>query len=198
MSERARYYFKASSALLFLLNVLLAGCDLLAPPVVIIRQGFETGWESWQKGSDVPRDPNTNRPVEWSIELSTKQAREGYGSARFFLDGRQDDGTIWLAKLLTVPKGRLLIANLSFYLWSAEQSDNIRAYVVACAGVLLPVEEAEFTHREAADKTKGWRRYQFTIPVSSTEGELWVALGISVAWETLLEYFVDEVRVEVR
>ncbi len=189
---------QARAALILLLGMALAGCDLLAPPTVIIRQGFEVGWEGWQKGSDVPQDPNTNRPVEWSIELSTKQAKEGYGSARFFLDGRQGDGTIWLAKLLTAPKGRPLMVNLSFYLWSPEQSSNIRAYVVAYAGALLPVEEAEFTHREPADKTKGWRRYQFTMPVPSTDGELWVAFGISVAWETRLEYFIDDVRVEVR
>lgn len=185
-------------ALIFVICVVLVGCDLLTPPVVIVRQGFEIGWEGWQKGSDVPQDPNTNRPVEWAIELSTKQFKEGYGSARFLLDGRQDEGTIWLAKSLTVPKGRPLIVTLSFYLWSPEQSDNVRAYVVAYAGALLPVEEAEFTHREAADKTKGWRRYQFSIPVSVSEGELWVALGISVAWETLLEYFIDDIRVEVR
>lgn len=37
-----------------------------------------------------------------------------------------------------------------------------------------------------------------SISVSVTEGELWVALGISVAWETLLEYFIDDIRVEVR
>ncbi|MFN4218288.1 MAG: hypothetical protein ACK4HB_03295 [Candidatus Bipolaricaulia bacterium] len=188
----------ARVALILLLGVLSVGCDLLTPPAVVVRQGFEVGWEGWQKGSDVPQDPQTNRPVAWAIELSTKQFKEGYGSARFFLDGRQDDGTIWLAKLLTVPKGRPLVVTPSFYLWSPEQSDNVRAYVVAYAGALMPVEEAEFTYREPADKTKGWRRYQFTMPVSSTEGELWVALGISVAWETLLEYFVDEIRVEVR
>lgn len=189
---------QARVALIFVICVVLVGCDLLTPPVMIVRQSFEIGWEGWQKGSDVPQDPNTNRPVEWAIELSTKQFKEGYGSARFFLDGRQDDGTIWLAKLLTVPKGRPLIVNLSFYLWSPEQSDNRRAYVVAYAGALMPVAEAEFAHKEPADKTKGWRRYQFTMPVASTEGELWVALGISVAWETLLEYFIDEIRVEVR
>lgn len=189
---------KASVALLVSLSFLLTGCDVFAPPVLIGRQGFEIGWEGWQKGSDVPQDPNTNRPVEWAIELSTAQAKEGYGSARFFLDGRQDDGTIWLAKPLSVPKGRPLVVSVSFYLWSPEQSFNLRANVVVYAGTLLPTEEAEFTHTEPADKTKGWRRYQFTMPVASTEGELWVALGISVAWETLLEYFVDDVRVEVR
>jgi hypothetical protein len=129
------------AALILLLSLALAGCDLLAPPSVTLRQGFEVGWEGWQKGSDVPQDPNTHRPVEWSIELSTKQAKEGYGSARFFLDGRQDDGTIWLAKLLTVPKGRPLIVNLSFYLWSPEQSSNIRAYVVAYAGRSCPLRK---------------------------------------------------------
>jgi hypothetical protein len=191
MVARARIVIIAISAV-------LVGCDLLTPPVVIVRQGFEVGWEGWQKGSDVPQDPSTNRPVEWAIELSTKQSTEGYGSARFFLDGRQGDGTIWLATLLTVPKGRPLGVTLSFYLWSPERSDNVRAYVVAYAGAIMPIEEAEFAYREPADKTKGWRRYQFTMPVASTAGELWVALGISVAWETILEYFVDDVRVEVR
>ncbi len=189
---------KVRMALLVSLSFLLTGCDVFAPPVLVVRQGFEIGWEGWQKGSDVPQDPNTNRPVEWAIELSTKQFKEGYGSARFTLDGRQGDGTIWLAKLLTVPKGRPLVVTLSFYLWSPERSDTVRAYAVAYAGALLPVEEAEFTYKEPADKSRGWRRYQFTIPVASTAGELWVALGISVAWEAVLEYFVDDVRVEVR
>ncbi len=189
---------RARVALISLICVGVAGCDLLTPSIVFVRQGFETGWEGWQQGSDVPQDPTTNRPVVWAIELSAKQYKEGYGSARFFLDGRQGDGTIWLAKLLTVPKGRPLIVNLSFYLWSPERSDNMRAYVVAYAGAIMPVEEAEFTHREPADKTKGWRRYQFTMPVADAEGELRVALGISVAWETILEYFIDEIRVEVR
>lgn len=189
---------KVRMALLVSLSFLLTSCDVFAPPVLVVRQGFEIGWEGWQKGSDVPQDPNTNRPVEWAIELSTAQAKEGYGSARFFLDGRQDDGTIWLAQVLTVPKARPLVVNISFYLWSPEQSFNVRANVVVYAGTLLPTEEAEFTQKEPADKTKGWRRYQFTIPVLSTEGELWVAVGISVAWETLLEYFIDDLRVEIR
>ncbi len=189
---------QARLGIISLVAVLLVGCDLLVSPIVLVRQGFEVGWEGWQKGSDVPQDPNTNRPVEWAIELSTTQFKEGYGSARFTLDGRQGDGTIWLAKPLTVPKGRPLVVILSFYLWSPERSDTVRAYAVAYAGAIMPVEEAEFTYKEPADKSKGWRRYQFTMPVASTAGELWVAVGISVAGETLLEYFIDDLRVEIR
>lgn len=181
---------RARAALIFLLGAVLGGCAELTPPVIIMRQGFEVGWEGWQKGSDVPQG------VPWAIELSTAQFKEGYGSARFSLDG--PDGTIWLATVLTVPKGRPLMVNLSFYLWSSARSATPRAQIVAYAGALMPVEEAEFTYREPADKAKGWRRYQFTIPVPSPEGELWVALGVSATQRASLEYFIDDVRVEVR
>lgn len=176
----------------------LAGCDLVAPPLLIVQEGFEAGLKDWAQGSDVPQDPNSRKPVAWSIDLSQERVAGGNWSTHWFLDGRQDDGTIWLRRTLTVSKSRPLAVTISLQLWSPAQSANIRAYVVAYAGALMPVEEADFTYRAPADKKAGWQRYRFTIPIARTAGEIWVAFGISVAWETLLEYFIDDVRIEVR
>lgn len=188
--------FSAASVLAALL--LLASCDLIAPPLFVMREGFEAGLQDWFKGSDVPQDPNSLKPVAWTIDLSQERVAAGNWSSYWFLDGRQDDGTIWLMRTLNVPKGRPLAVTLSLQLWSPAESFNTRAYVVAYASSVMPVEEAEFAHREPADKKTGWREYRFTIPVQRTAGEIWVACGISVAWETLLEYFIDDVRIEVR
>ncbi len=181
-----------------LLALALTGCDLVAPPLLIVQEGFEAGLKDWAKGSDVPPDPNSRKPVAWAIDLAQEQVAGGNWSTRWFLDGRQDDGTIWLMRTLAVPKNRPLSMTISLQLWSPSQSANTRAYVVAYAGVLMPVEEAEFTYREPADKKAGWQRYSFTIPIMRTAGEIWIAFGISVAWETLLEYFMDDVRIEIR
>jgi hypothetical protein len=183
---------------LVITGALLSGCDLFTPPLLVVREGFESGLQMWHKGSDVPPDPVTRKPVVWEIDLSQEQATEGNWATRWFLDGRQGDGTIWLVTLLSIHKNRPLAVTLSLQLWSPAASAMPRAQVVTYVGSLRPVEKAEFTHREPADKKAGWQRYRFTIPVGTTEGELWVALGISAAQKTLLEYFIDDVRVEVR
>lgn len=179
-------------------GALLSSCELFTPPLLVMREGFEAGLQRWHKGSDVPPDPVTRQPVAWEIDLSSEQVIEGNWATRWSLDGRQSDGTIWLVTLLSVHKNRPLAVTLSLQLWSPAVSAQPRAWVVAYAGSLRPVEQAEFTFREPTDKRAGWQRYQFAIPVGSTEGELWVALGISAVQKTLLEYFMDDLRVEVR
>ncbi|MCS6936244.1 MAG: hypothetical protein NZ610_01770 [Candidatus Bipolaricaulota bacterium] len=183
---------------LAIIAALLSSCDLFTPPLVVMREGFESGLKLWHKGLDVPPDPSTRKPVVWEIDLSQERVIEGNWATRWFLDGRQGDGTIWLVTPLSVHKNRPLTVTLSLQLWSATVSAQPRAHVVAYAGSLRPVEETEFSFKEPADKRAGWQRYRFVIPVGSTEGELWGALEISAAQKTLLEYFIDDVRVEVR
>jgi hypothetical protein len=164
-----------------------------------VHEGFEAGLGTWDKGFDLPPDPN--RPgelVEWSIEQTTERASEGTASARYTLDGRQDDGTIWLARSIPVAPNTVHDVVLSFELWSDSESFNTIAKVAAYAGAVEPTVEADFDTTQAANLEVGWRTYsyEFVVPVGS-DGLLWVAFGISAVFETVMSYDVDDVRVTI-
>jgi hypothetical protein len=167
-------------------------------PPPTFADGFEAGLGTWEKGADVPLDPNRpGEPVAWSIEASTEQASEGATSARYDLDGTQDDGTIWLARAIEVGPGSHLVT-LSFDLWSETESFNQIAKVAAYVGAEPPAVEADFDTTEAANLAAGWVRYEYEVPVTAgPDGFVWVAVGISAVFETLMTYYVDDVRVVV-
>jgi len=166
---------------------------------IAFSEGFEEGLDRWQMGADVPEDPaRPGQTVAWSIEVSDEEAAEGASSAKLTLDGKQDDGTIWLARPFDIAAGEAVRVRLSFDLWSASESFNTLARVAAYAGPRSPAAEEDFDVRQAANLAAGWRRYEYTFQVpSSTESEVWVALGISVVWETDVTYYVDDVQVDI-
>lgn len=195
-------------------SVLLLACDLggrpsdlpspmPTPPTigpVRLREDFEAGLGNWQTGSDVPEDPNRpGQPVAWSITPSREQASEGQNSVRFVLDGVADDGTIWLVRSFDVPPDQDLLVNLAFDLWSESESFNTLAMVAAYAGPRPPEAEGDFDLSQPANLASGWRRYTYDIPTrSDPNGRVWVAVGISVVWETEVTYYVDNLQVEIQ
>ncbi len=181
--------------------------DVPAPPATVtpsdgsvpFQEGFEGALDGWRKGSDVPEDPDRpGEPVRWSIEISADQAAEGGSSARFTLDGKQDDGTIWLARPFAVEPNQTKRVQLALDLWSRSESFNTLAKVALYAGPEPPNEEADFDTSRAANQVTGWRTYQADLEVDSgAEGRIWVAFGISAVWETEMTYYVDDVRVDI-
>ncbi|MBC7251242.1 MAG: hypothetical protein H5T62_13260 [Anaerolineae bacterium] len=166
---------------------------------LVFQEGFEEGLEGWEAGADVPEDPaNPGQPVFWNIERSTDQASEGSSSARLTLDGKQDDGTIWLARPFEVSGDAPLRLRLTFDLWSESESFNTLAHVAAYAGPRSPISEGDFDLSQTANQVAGWQTYtyEFDIP-GNPERQVWVALGISAVWETEMTYYVDNVRVEI-
>jgi hypothetical protein len=192
---------RPSSAVLALLACALAACGGGSgggDPDPFLADGFEAGLGAWAKGADVPLDPN-NPPefVAWSIEASTEQASEGTTSARYDLDGTQDDGTIWLVRALDVGAGAHVVT-LSFDLWSESESFNQIAKVAAYVGADPPAVEADFDTTEAANLADGWVRYEYEVPVTAgPDGLVRVAMGISAVFESVMTYYVDDVRVFV-
>jgi len=228
MKHRNRNFVRLASFLTIVVAIILAGCApaagpsgpetpepsatpvASAPPTstpaaeppdlpIVILEGFESGLAGWQPGADVPEDPsNPGQPVAWTIETSDEQASEGRESAKFTLDGSQDDGTIWLARELAVPPDSDLTVTLSLQLWSASESFNTLANVAAYAGPQPPQVEEDFDTSRAANLAEGWRRYDFSFPVrSDAQGRVWVAAGISVVWETEVTYFLDDLQITI-
>jgi hypothetical protein len=167
------------------------------PCTVALADGFERGVDGWQQGFDLPPDPN--RPgqlVAWSITPSGEQAAEGATSARFYLDGRQDDGTIWLVRTFDVAPDTDVLVTLRFQLWSVDESFNTIAAVVAYAGSTAPAREADFDRSRRANDAAGWASYEYVLPArTDATGRIHVAFGVSAVWETEMVYFVDDVDV---
>jgi hypothetical protein len=163
---------------------------------IITREGFEEGLSGWTAGADVPQDPNNpGNPVAHSITLSNQRSHEGSSSAKFTIDGLQDDGTIWLARTIHVPADATKV-DLELQLYSDAESFNTIAVVVGYVGPRQPAHEEDLQVLGPANQAAGWRPY--SLSVDAEPGEAWVALGISVRWETEVAYWVDSVRVTVR
>jgi hypothetical protein len=101
--------------LLFILPLALAAVISVAcgsppaslPTPITLQENFEAHLGNWETGADVPEDADRpGHPVACSIELSQDQSSEGAVSARFFLNGKHDDGTIWLVRPFNVPANR--------------------------------------------------------------------------------------------
>lgn len=160
-------------------------------------ESFENGFGRWVVDADVPEDPNNpGQPVEWHISRTSDIAHSGQNSLEFFIDGRQDDGTIWIeTKIEAVKRSHVRV---SFWLCSQQKSFNALAAVCAYIGFKDPEAEADFYVIGAANEVVGWKRYEYSAVLdSSSGGELWVAIGISVRWEAYLTYYMDDVEVKV-
>lgn len=173
------------------------GC--IPPEQISYLDDFEFGLLGWTSGADVPDDPNNpGETVAWSIAASTEQADRGSVSAKFTLDGRQDDGTIWLARPFVLSPYTDYDVTLTFALWSETPSDNALAAIAAYAGAVEPTVEADFDVSKTANEAAGWKEYTYTFHVrSSPTGRVWVAFGISAVWETELLYYIDSIEVYI-
>jgi len=192
-------------------SVRITGCLTLPPPdgtpppsgaTIVFEDGFENGLGNWIVDADLPNDPNTpGQPVAADVEIGTDQAFEGTHSALFTLDGRQDDGTIWIQRSFqNLQPHRRYRVTLSFALWSDSVSDaNTLAQVAAYAGRERPRVEADFDLTQTANQAAGWRRYTYEFdPVTDANGWLYVAIGINAVWETELAYYLDDVRIVIQ
>lgn len=165
-----------------------------------ISEGFENGLEEWAADADVPQDPNNpGQPVEWHINRTAKVSHSGQYSLELSIDGRQDDGTIWIERKIAVPRNVRINVNISFDFYSERESFNTVAAICAYAGIRNPEAEESFSVIGPANEVAGWKRYSLTASIDTgSSEEIWVALGISVRWETYMTYYVDAVEVEVR
>jgi hypothetical protein len=158
---------------------------------------FENGLTQWTIGSEVPND-GSGQPVAWNIELSTNQSVSATHSVLFTIDGRQDDGAIWIQHNLALQPNAQKNVTVTFQLWSLSESFNTVAVVIGYAGDKAPQSEGSFEVLGAANQVEGWKTYGFSAEVTADEsGNAYVALGIAVRWETSMSYFVDDVNVAV-
>ncbi len=169
------------------------------PKQTTVSYDFETGLGEWLVDSHAPQDPNMpGQSVAWKIELAMNVSLSGSRSVLFYVDGKQDDGTIWIERKIMLQPNSVTMVNVSFQLWSGSESFNTIAVAVGYAGKENPEAEADFQVLDATNQAAGWKTYSFSSEVQTgSMSEVYFALGISVRWETEMTYFIDDVTLNL-
>lgn len=151
---------------------------------------FEHGLDGWTAGSDLPEDPNDDGPVDAHVTSTSRLASDGHRAVEAFIDGRQDDGTVWVAQRVDLSSHSTLAVDVH----SPSESFNTITKVAAFAGPAsnaAALTEADFDTTRAVEDHAGWKPYEYDVP--AREDGL-VAVGISVVWETEVTRYLDNVR----
>jgi len=169
------------------------------PKQVIYGEGFEEDFGGWEGDADVPPDPNNpGFLVDWNVSRVTSPVKSGQCSLELYIDGRQDDGTVWIERKLSVQKDSQIQVKVSFEFYSESESFNVIAGVVGFAGTSNPEVEEDFTVLGQANEVAGWKRYTHTATLTTgSSEEVWVAVGITVLWETDMTYNLDDVKITI-
>lgn len=172
---------------------LVAGCVSAPTPsgTPLENPSFESGLDGWTVGTDLPTDPNTGDPVATEAAVTDEVASDGKQSLSLFIDGRQDDGAIWVQQ----PVDLSGVSTLSVAVYSESESFNTITKLAVYAGPDpgRPLAESDFDTSQATETHEGWKTW--TYPVREA-GEGLVAVGIAVVWETEVVRFIDEIRIE--
>ncbi len=158
---------------------------------LLLSDSFERGIDGWTPGYDLPDDANNpGHKVAWNITVSNETSRVGLRALKMYVDGRQDDGTVWLQR--TVAASANQTVTLSLWAYSQGENFNTHDVVVAYIGAQPPKGEGSFEVLGPGDSWTGWKQYIYTAKASGEGGTLYVAFGISVRWETdIVQYFDD-------
>ncbi len=169
------------------------------PKQVMYNEGFEDDFGGWTEDADVPPDPNNPGSfVDWHISRVTSPVKSGQYSVELYIDGRQDDGTVWIERRLSVKTNSQIQVDVSFEFYSESESFNAIADVVGFVGTSNPEVEANFTSLGQANEIAGWKRYTYTAALKTgSSGEVWVAVGITVLWETEMTYHLDDAKITI-
>jgi hypothetical protein len=195
MDRRLRIY----SAVIVVIIVAAAVIWYFYPRPVAYRIDFEQGFGEWTPDADVPLDPNNpSHPVAWNVTRVVSPAHSGQYSVELYIDGRQDDGTVWIEKRIPVESDSQIRVEVAFEFYSEQESFNVIASVCAFVGVSPPEAEGDFTVIGNANEVAGWKRYTHSATLhTDSEGQAWVAVGLTVRWETEMTYNVDDVEIRV-
>ncbi|MCP8305125.1 MAG: hypothetical protein H3Z50_06660 [archaeon] len=180
-------------------GMILAGIVLglyFYPKPSMFTESFEKGFGGWMIDSDVPLDPNTGDDVFWDVSRTDSVSYSGSYSLNLSIDGRQDEGTVWIERWILVKPSSNVQVKISFQLFSEFESWNDIAGVCAYVGTYDPEVEADFTPLGKANQVSDWKEYSYVKNLNTgSNDEIWVALGITVLWETHMSYNIDDIEI---
>lgn len=153
---------------------------------------FATGLDGWQPQWHKESPSGTDGEVSHSTE-------RGFNDSASLLfdmgDGLGDDGTLWIEKLLTIEPDVPTHVAVEFQQLSLVQSDLNTFEVKAVISTTDPNEQDDFTTIGSTDSVAGWAPFAHSELITSATGDVWIAVGIRVAWESPRDYWIDQVVV---
>jgi len=184
--------FNAECAIALALILALSGGTAWAGDPFTFTSDFQTSFDGWQQQWHKESETGTDGVVTHSTERGYNDG----ASLKFDLgDGFGDDGTLWIEKQFPVPAGVPTPVSLSLQLFNQFQSDFNTFEVKAAISTNNTDEQADFTTIGNTDSAEGWVPFHFQETITSPSGQVWVAAGIRVAWETPRVYWIDHVVV---
>ena len=185
--------------MIILLLILAVFIAVIATPWSLRRyyEDFEKGFGNWVADADVPADPNNpGSTVVWSVSLDNTLGANSTHSLKFSIDGRQDAGTVWIERTIPVATNTTVNALVTFKIYCETASANPLAAACAYIGVDNPENASQFSVIGNTNEVVGWKVYNYTTTTfSGDKAEVWVAVGITVRWETEMIFNVDDVVV---
>lgn len=171
-----------------------AGCvGQVEPPGPdgLVNPSFERDLVGWQVDDDLPTDPRTDSPVRARATVTTEPVSDGDWALALFVDGRQDDGTIWVQQRLDLSRA----TEIALDVFSYQESFNTVAALAVYAGPDpgRGLVEGDFDTTRPSEDHEGWRTQ--TYPVQQAVDGL-VAVGITVVWESEVTRVLDNVRLQ--
>lgn len=194
---------KLSRKVYFVIGILIVTSTVAIwyfyPTPLVYTESFENDFGGWVADADVPLDPNNlGYAVDWNVSRVASLAHSGEYSVGLYIDGRQDDGTVWIEKKIPVRNRSQVHVTVSFEFYSEQESFNIIAAVCTYIGISDPEVEDDFVVLGSANEVGGWKEYTHTVALAiGSDNEVWVAIGITVRWETEMTYNIDNVRVAI-
>ena len=163
-------------------------CGFASAQTFDFATGFDGWTQQWHNESETGSDG--------VVTHSTERGFNDGASLKFDMgDGFGDDGTLWIEKLFAVPADTPTLVDLSFQQFSLEQSDFNTFEVKAAISTQNPEVQADFVTIGNTDTVAGWAPFEYDQTITSPSGQVWVALGIRVAFEGHRDYWIDHVTV---
>lgn len=152
---------------------------------------FETGFtvDPWTVGTDLPVDSATELDVGAGAGIYSGNAADGHYPLALSIDGRHDDGTVWVQQEADLED----VSGLALSVFSPSESFNTLSKVAVYTGPDpgRPLMEKDFDTTQRVEDHAGWTTYEY--PVDYDKKGI-VAVGVSVVWETYVRRLVDDVR----
>ncbi len=80
----------------------------------------------WFMNGDTPQDPNNpGHAVQWHIRHVSNISRSGVHSVELSIDGKQDDGTIWLERKISAKEKAQIRVSVSFWLTASRKASTL-------------------------------------------------------------------------
>jgi hypothetical protein len=179
-----------SASAFFLAALAVFSCRPAAAETFV--SDFGTGFDGWAQQWHIESETGSPGVVTHSTERGFNDG----ASLKFDMgDGFGDDGTLWIEKLFSIAPATPTRIALSFQQFSLEQSDFNPFQVKAAISTEDPQMQADFATIGNTDSVAGWAPFDYDQLITSPTGQVWVALGIRVAFEGHRDYWIDHVTV---